>query len=36
MKAAIYTRVNTSEQNPELRLREIQGYASRQGWEIVE
>jgi DNA invertase Pin-like site-specific DNA recombinase len=36
MKAAIYTRVSTSEQNPELQLREIQDYASRQGCEIVE
>ena len=34
--AAIYTRVSTSEQNPELQLREIQDYANRQGWEIVE
>lgn len=36
MRAATYTRVSTSEQNPELQLREIQDYASRQGWEIVE
>ena len=39
MKAAIYTRytrVSTADQNPELQLREIQDYASRQGWEIVE
>jgi DNA invertase Pin-like site-specific DNA recombinase len=36
IRAAIYTRVSTSEQNPELQLREIQDYASRQVWEIVE
>jgi DNA invertase Pin-like site-specific DNA recombinase len=36
MRAAIYTRVSTSDQNPELQLREIHDYASRQGWEIVE
>jgi DNA invertase Pin-like site-specific DNA recombinase len=35
-RAAIYARVSTSEQNPELQLREIHDYASRQGWEIVE
>jgi DNA invertase Pin-like site-specific DNA recombinase len=36
MRAAIYTRVSTSDQNTELQLREIHDYASRQGWEIVE
>jgi DNA invertase Pin-like site-specific DNA recombinase len=36
MRAAIYTRVSTSDQNPDLQIREIQDYASRQGWEIVE
>ena len=36
MRAAIYTRVSTSDQNSDLQLREIQDYASRQGWEIVE
>ena len=36
MKAAIYTRVSTADQNPELQLREIQDYATRQGWEIVD
>ena len=35
-RAAIYILVSTSEQNPELQLREIQDYATRQGWEIVE
>jgi DNA invertase Pin-like site-specific DNA recombinase len=36
MRAAIYTRVSTSDQNPDLQLREVNDYASRQGWEIVE
>lgn len=35
MKAA-YTRISTADQNSELQLREIQDYANRQGWEIVE
>ena len=35
MRAAIYTRVSTADQNSELQLREIQDYAERQGWEIV-
>jgi DNA invertase Pin-like site-specific DNA recombinase len=35
-RTAIYTRVSTADQNPELQLREIQDYASRQGWEVVE
>jgi DNA invertase Pin-like site-specific DNA recombinase len=36
MKAAIYTRVSTVDQNPELQLRDLQEYATRQGWEITE
>jgi DNA invertase Pin-like site-specific DNA recombinase len=36
MRAAIYTRVSTSDQNDELQLREIQDYATRQGWQIAE
>ena len=36
MKAAIYTRVSTADQNPELQLREIQDYATRQGWQVVD
>jgi DNA invertase Pin-like site-specific DNA recombinase len=36
MRAAVYTRVSTAEQNPELQLREIHDHASRQGWEIME
>jgi DNA invertase Pin-like site-specific DNA recombinase len=35
-RTAIYTRVSTADQNPELQLREIQDYATRQGWEVVE
>jgi DNA invertase Pin-like site-specific DNA recombinase len=35
-RAAIYTRVSTSDQNPDLPHREIHDYATRQGWEIVE
>src|SRR4051812_26969185 len=33
-RAAIYTRVSTSDQNSELQLCEIQDYALRQGWAI--
>jgi DNA invertase Pin-like site-specific DNA recombinase len=36
VKAAIYTRVSTSDQNPDLQLREVQDYATRQACEIVE
>jgi DNA invertase Pin-like site-specific DNA recombinase len=36
MKAAIYTRVSTADQNSELRLRDLQEYATRQGWQITE
>src|SRR5690348_14035837 len=36
MKAAIYARVSTADQNSELRLREIRDYADRQDWEIVQ
>jgi DNA invertase Pin-like site-specific DNA recombinase len=36
MRAAIYTRVSTVDQNPDLQLRELQEYAPRQGWEITE
>ena len=36
MRAAIYTRVSTADQNPELQLRELQEYAKRQGWEVTE
>jgi putative DNA-invertase from lambdoid prophage Rac len=36
MRAAIYARVSTADQNADLQLREIQDYAGRQGWEIAE
>jgi DNA invertase Pin-like site-specific DNA recombinase len=36
LKTAIYTRVSTADQNPELQLRDLEEYATRQGWEIIE
>ena len=36
MRAASYARVSTADQNSDLQLPEIQDYANRQGWEIVE
>lgn len=36
MPAAIYTRVITADQIPELQLREIQDYAERQGCPVVD
>jgi DNA invertase Pin-like site-specific DNA recombinase len=33
MKAAIYARVNTSDQNCEMQLRELLDYVARRGWE---
>jgi len=35
IKAAVYARVSTAEQNSEPQLRETKDYASRQGWEII-
>jgi putative DNA-invertase from lambdoid prophage Rac len=35
MKAPLYTRVSTSDQNCELQLRDLREHASRQGYEIV-
>jgi hypothetical protein len=35
MRAAIYTRVSTADQNPELQLHEIQDYVSRQAGRFV-
>ncbi len=35
MRAAIYARVSTSDQNCELQVRELREYAARRGWEIV-
>jgi DNA invertase Pin-like site-specific DNA recombinase len=36
LRAAIYTRVSTADQNAELQVRELRDYAVRQGWEITE
>jgi len=36
MMCAIYTRVSTTDQNCELQIHELQQYANRQGWAIVE
>ncbi len=33
---ACYVRVSTPDQNPELQLRELQEYATRQGWELAD
>jgi len=33
---ACYIRVSTPDQNPELQLRELRDYATRQGWELAE
>ncbi len=35
-RAAIYVRVSTPDQNPDLQLSELADYASRMGWELVE
>src|SRR5436190_15700127 len=35
MKAAIYARVSTSDQNCEMQLRELREYAHRRGWEVA-
>ena len=36
MRAAIYARVSTTDQNCELQIRELQAYAERQSWSIAE
>jgi len=36
MKAVIYTRVSTTDQKPENQIRELEAYAGKQGWEIVQ
>jgi DNA invertase Pin-like site-specific DNA recombinase len=36
MRVAAYTRVSTVDQNPNLQIEELETYARRQGWEIVE
>ncbi len=35
MNAAIYARVSTTDQNAELQIREVNDYATKQGWEVV-
>src|SRR5947209_10921614 len=36
LKAAIYARVSTEDQNYEMQLVEVRQYAERMGWEVVE
>jgi len=36
MRAALYTRVSTTDQNAELQIRDLQAYANRQGWYVAE
>ena len=36
MKAALYARVSTGDQDPEMQLRELREYAERRGWEAEE
>jgi DNA invertase Pin-like site-specific DNA recombinase len=36
MKAALYIRVSTSDQNAELQVRELRAYAEHHGWEITQ
>jgi len=36
MRAAVYARVSTTDQNCELQIRELQACADRQGWSIVD
>src|SRR3989442_7987551 len=36
LKVAIYARVSTADQNHELQIRELEDYAARHGWTIVE
>ena len=36
MRAAIYARVSTTDQNCELQIRELRQYAERQGWSIID
>ncbi|SRR5258708_7935528 len=35
-RAAVYARVSTLDQNPDLQLRELRQYADRRGWKITE
>jgi DNA invertase Pin-like site-specific DNA recombinase len=36
MRAALYTRVSTTDQNAELQFRELRSYAGHQGWDIIQ
>lgn len=36
MKVAIYARVSIADQNSELQIRELNDYAGKQGWQVVE
>ena len=36
MRVAIYARVSTGEQSPEMQLAELRDYCQRRGWEIVD
>ena len=34
MRAALYTRVSTTDQNAEMQVRELNVYVARQGWDV--
>jgi predicted site-specific integrase-resolvase len=36
LRVAIYARVTTTDQNSELQIRELNDYAGKQGWEVIE
>jgi DNA invertase Pin-like site-specific DNA recombinase len=36
VRSALYTRVSTADQKPELQLDELRAYAERQRWEVAE
>jgi DNA invertase Pin-like site-specific DNA recombinase len=36
MRAALYTRVSTTDQNADLQVRELRSYAGHQGWDIIQ
>ena len=35
-RTALYARVSTVDQNPEMQLRDLQAHADREGWQIVD
>ncbi len=35
MRAVIYARVSTTDQNPQNQIRELEAYAAKQGWEVA-